>query len=78
MNIAKLQHTKPFMPPFAGNAEEVEALVQLLTWTVAGGKQPWPESNNPETIVMIDQWLKEAGTEPGIVRERTVHVGKED
>lgn len=78
MNIAKLQHTKPFMPPFAGNAEEAEALVQLLTWTVAGGKQSWPESSNPETIAMIDRWLAEAGIEPGVVRERTVHVGKED
>lgn len=33
MNIAKLQHTKPFMPPFAGTAEELEALVQLIEWT---------------------------------------------
>ena len=32
LNIAKLQHTKGFMPPFAGNAEDVEALVQLLRW----------------------------------------------
>ncbi len=28
----KLQRTKGFRPPFAGNAEEVEALVQLLRW----------------------------------------------
>jgi cytochrome bd ubiquinol oxidase subunit I len=32
LNIAKLQRTKGFMPPFAGNAEDVEALVQLLRW----------------------------------------------
>src|SRR4051812_12722078 len=36
LNIAKLQRTKGFMPPFAGNAEDVEALVQLLRWTHGG------------------------------------------
>ncbi len=36
MNIAKLQHTKPFMPPFAGTAEELEALVQLIEWQRSG------------------------------------------
>ena len=36
LNIAKLQRTKGFMPPFAGNAEDVEALVQLLRWEAAG------------------------------------------
>ena len=36
LGIAKLQRTKGFMPPFAGNADDVEALVQLLRWTAAG------------------------------------------
>ena len=36
MNIAKLQHTKTQMPPFAGDADEVEALAQLIMWERAG------------------------------------------
>ena len=32
LNIAQLQRTKPFMPPFGGPAVELEALVQLLAW----------------------------------------------
>lgn len=68
MNIAKLQHTKPFMPPFAGNAEDVESVVQLLTWTVAHRPARWPESNDPQTLATISQWLDEAGTRPGIAR----------
>ena len=32
LNIAQLQRTKPFMPPFAGNAADVEALAQWLRW----------------------------------------------
>ena len=36
LNIAQLQRTKPFMPPFAGTAAELEALVQLLDWRAQG------------------------------------------
>ena len=59
LNIAKLQRTKGFMPPFAGNAEDVEALVQLLRWEIAGAPSVWAETNvSPE----IARWLVEAGT----------------
>jgi hypothetical protein len=68
MNIAKLQHTKPFMPPFAGTAEELEALVQFVTWTAAGEPKDWPLSESEATLVRIDRWLVEAGTAPGAVR----------
>ena len=36
LNIAQLQRTKAFMPPFAGTVTEVEALVQVLTWRARG------------------------------------------
>lgn len=60
MNIAKLQQTKAFMPPFAGTAEELEALVQFLNW--ADG-QPVDESEQEAALVRIQQWMDEAGTE---------------
>jgi mono/diheme cytochrome c family protein len=66
MNIAQLQRTKPFMPPFAGPATEVEALVQLLSWRKAGMPASWPMSNDPATLAQIKAWLDEAGTRPGI------------
>jgi cytochrome bd-type quinol oxidase subunit 1 len=65
MNIAKLQHTKPFMPPFAGNADDLEALVQMVRWVSYKRQTPWPESNDPRTIEQISRWLEEAGTNPG-------------
>jgi mono/diheme cytochrome c family protein len=68
MNIAKLQHTKPFMPPFAGNAEELEALAQLITWEVADAPDHWPDQ--PGDLDAIDNWLVEAGTEPGQLQYR--------
>ena len=46
LNIAQLQRTKPFMPPFAGTAAELEALVQVLTWRRAG----MPPAGRPRTI----------------------------
>ncbi len=58
LNLAKLQHTKAFMPPFAGNAEDVEALVQLLRWETAKAPATWPTTvASPEIAV----WLTEAG-----------------
>lgn len=71
MNIAKLQMTKPFMPPFAGPAEEVEALVQFVNWTTAGSPRDWPLAEDPKTIEQIQIWLDDAGTAPGA--NRTVH-----
>lgn len=61
MNIAKLQHTKPFMPPFAGTADEVEALVQFFRWKHATSPGTWPESHSAETRGRIAAWLTEAG-----------------
>jgi mono/diheme cytochrome c family protein len=66
LNIAKLQRTKPFMPPFAGNAEEVEALVQWLRWNAEERPGEWSDSTDPAVIAQIDQWLDEAGTQPGV------------
>jgi len=66
MNIAKLQHTKPFMPPFAGTAEEVEALVQMLTWINQGRPRDWPVSADPQVLVQIQRWLDEAGTKSAV------------
>jgi hypothetical protein len=66
LNIAQLQRTKPFMPPFAGNASDVEALSQWLRWQAYHRPTNWPESNDPATLTQIDNWLREAGTEPGL------------
>ena len=66
MNIAKLQHTKPFMPPFAGTAEELEALVQLLVWTHEESPQRWKESSNADVLRQIEAWLEEAGTKSAL------------
>jgi mono/diheme cytochrome c family protein len=61
LNIAKLQKTKGFMPPFAGTAEDVEALVQLVRWDRDERPASWPASTNPETLAQIARWLDEAG-----------------
>jgi len=58
LNIAKLQHTKAFMPPFAGNADDVEALAQLLRWEAASTPASWPVTTTPPEIA---RWLDEAG-----------------
>jgi cytochrome bd-type quinol oxidase subunit 1 len=58
MNISKLQDTKAFMPPFAGNADDVEALVQLLKWERADAPATWSETQAPPDIA---RWLDEAG-----------------
>lgn len=65
LNVAKLQHTKAFMPPFAGTPSELESLVQFINWS--GGERPaeWPVSQDPQTLLEIENWLREAGTEPG-------------
>jgi hypothetical protein len=62
LNIAKLQRTKGFMPPFAGNAQDVEAVVQLIKWDRAGKPTSWPVSQDPELLAEIGRWLDEAGT----------------
>jgi mono/diheme cytochrome c family protein len=62
LNIANLQHTKPFMPPFSGNAAELEALVQLLEWSQLGRPPDWSPSDDIAVLAQLDQWLAEAGT----------------
>jgi hypothetical protein len=67
-NIAMLQHTKAFMPPFAGDAADVEAVVQLLAWTRSGEPRRWPEPSHRLStgpLPQIQAWLDEAGTAPG-------------
>jgi mono/diheme cytochrome c family protein len=66
MNVAMLQHTKPFMPPFAGSAEELESLVQFLRWSTDSRPGDWPGDVDAEAIASIDDWLAVAGTEPGV------------
>ncbi|MCI0360332.1 MAG: cytochrome ubiquinol oxidase subunit I [Planctomycetaceae bacterium] len=66
LNISKLQLTKPFMPPFAGNAEEVEAIVQWLKWNANGRPAAWDASIDLAALASIDRWLEEAGTQPGL------------
>lgn len=58
LNLAKLQRTKGFMPPFAGTADDVEALVQLLRWETAGAPSAWPVTAAPPELA---RWLDEAG-----------------
>jgi cytochrome bd ubiquinol oxidase subunit I len=59
LDVAKLQHTKAFMPPFAGNADDVEALVQLVRWETKDAPASWPVTQTPPDI---SRWLDEAGT----------------
>ena len=69
LNIAKLQHTKPFMPPFAGTADELEALVQYILWSSANQPNEWAlpsEEEQAATLDRINAWLEEAGTLPGV------------
>lgn len=64
MNIAKLQYTKAFMPPFSGTPAELEALVQLTKWFRAGRPAAWPVAADREVLRRIADWLAEAGTAP--------------
>jgi cytochrome bd-type quinol oxidase subunit 1 len=64
LNVSKLQRTKGFMPPFAGNADDVEALAQLVRWEDAGAPASWPASDDPTVRAEIQRWLDEAGTLP--------------
>ena len=64
LNIAKLQHTKSFMPPFAGNADDVEALVQLLEWERANAPHAWPERATAPRDRALARRSRHAMTEP--------------
>jgi hypothetical protein len=48
------------MPPFAGNAGDVEAVVQLLRWDGVGAPATWPDSTDPVIERQISTWLEEA------------------
>lgn len=65
LNIAQLQRTKPFMPPFAGTAAEVEAIVQFIQWNLDGQPETWDQEFDPEVLKEIDGYLDEVGTKPG-------------
>ena len=60
LNIAQLQRTKTFMPPFAGTAEELEALVQLLEWRHAGSPGNWETTDSEDVFDQIRIWMNEA------------------
>ena len=64
LNLATLQRTKAFMPPFAGPPVEVEAVVQLIRWEHAGAPATWPVSDDPAVLAQIGRWLDEAGPGP--------------
>lgn len=64
LNLAQLQRTKPFMPPFAGPASEVEALVQWIEWRRDGNPDSWTASADPAVLRQIQAFLDEAGTAP--------------
>jgi len=76
LNIAQLQRTKPFMPPFSGNAQELEALVQMLTWRDEGMPEAWPTSESRATLDQIKTWLDEVGTTPGPELKKRARVAK--
>lgn len=65
LNVAKLQHTKPFMPPFAGTPEELEALVRYIEWEAASRPKEFEVTSDPAELAQIKRWLDEAGTAPG-------------
>jgi cytochrome bd-type quinol oxidase subunit 1 len=58
LNIAQLNRTKPFMPPFSGTADELEALVQLIEWTSAQRPADWPVSDVAAAKPKISEWIK--------------------
>lgn len=63
MNIARLQHTKPFMPPFAGTPEDLEALVQYVRWSHDGEPPDWRISDDADVLAQIARWIREAGSD---------------
>jgi hypothetical protein len=71
MNIAKLQQTKPFMPPFAGTARELESLVQYIQWVHAKRPESWLSTIDESAQHRIQAWLDQAGTEPASLTSLT-------
>ena len=64
LNVANLQHTKPFMPPFAGTPLELDALARLIAWEASDRTKTFDAADEVE-LRQIERWLDEAGTEPG-------------
>jgi hypothetical protein len=62
-NIARMQRLKPFMPPFAGTPEELEAICQLIGWENAGRPSSWLTTGEPELYRRLRAYLDDAGTE---------------
>jgi len=77
LNIAKLQRTKPFMPPFAGTPEELEALVQMLRWTSEGEPDTWAVTHDAEVLATIKKHLDEVGTAPGMAPQHAAAGGNQ-
>ncbi len=73
MNVAKLQRTKGFMPPFAGTPTELEALVQFVRWESAGRPPTHEPSHDPRVLTQIRAWLDEAGTQPAPIAHPALH-----
>lgn len=71
-NIAHLQQTKGFMPPFAGNPAELEGLVQLIAWWSRDKPSVWPLSDDPATLPRLQAMLEDAGTQPADQRRAGV------
>ena len=67
LNLAQLQRTKPFMPPFAGSPEELEALVQFLRWSSASRPAKWVTADDPAVIERIRVWIERADIRAGDV-----------
>jgi mono/diheme cytochrome c family protein len=65
LNLAQLQRTKAFMPPFAGSPAELEALVQWLLWQRAERPPAWAGSDDEALVARIGAWLDEAGVAAG-------------
>jgi mono/diheme cytochrome c family protein len=67
-NIARLQRLKPFMPPFAGSPDELEAIAQWISWTNAGRPSQWGDTtldaDYPALREQLRTWLDEVGVQP--------------
>jgi mono/diheme cytochrome c family protein len=66
LNVAQLQWTKGFMPPFAGTPAELESLVQFVSWVCAGKPKEWRETHDEKQLAQIKQWMDEAGPGPAM------------
>src|SRR5262245_15118776 len=64
VNFAKVHKLKPFMPPFAGTPDELEALVQDITWLQEGKTASWSDSlagpDRAPTLAQLKKYLDEA------------------